>query len=36
MDLSNVRFGSLAVIKDNISLMSAYGGKADIGAAINT
>jgi len=25
-----VRFGSLAVIKDDTSLMSGFGGKADI------
>jgi hypothetical protein len=27
---SNVRFGSLAVVQVNISLMSGFGGKADI------
>ena len=29
--LLEVRFGSLAVIKDDTSLTSAFGGKADIG-----
>ncbi len=29
--IDDVCFGSLAVVRDNISLMSAFGGKADIG-----
>ena len=29
----NGRFGSLAAIKDNISLTSAFGCKADIGSS---
>ena len=34
--LFNDRFGSLAVIKDNLSLMSGIGGKADVQSAGNT
>ncbi len=32
----NVRFGSLADVFTNISLMSAFGGKADVKNAGNT
>ena len=29
-EMSDVRFGSLAVVNVNVSLMSASGGKADV------